>query len=891
MVRLALGSEAVPRPVAVVPHTHWDREWYAPFPAFRQQLVELLDGLLPTLEADPSCRHFLLDGQMAMVDDYLAVRPEAAATLRRLNGAGRISLGPWYVLMDEFLVSGETIVRDLQLGLERAAALGGAMDVGYLPDMFGHVAQVPQLLRLAGIEHAVVWRGVPAAVAGTAFTWTALDGSSVRAEYLATGYHNGMGMPDDPEELLARIRRYVDELGPRLDGDPLLWMNGSDHTMPEPWIGRVVAEADDRAADLELRVTSLAEHLAAAPAPTTEVRGELRSGARANLLAGTTSNRVDVKQAAAAAERALERRAEPLCALFVPPDRWPAALFEEAWLAVVRNAAHDSICACSADEVVDAVLHRYAEARATADGLARTALRWVGLALGVDGPVAVNTTGRSRSGVVELEVPGTGAVEGAQVVAERPAALYDRTAPGRDLDGLLAPLHVQEVAPETYVVAVDIDERPDRVEVTMGAGPDLIESHAVAEQRLALEALAASRPETPFRVVVTQAPSRRVLVRVADVPAFGWAAWAPGPLDVPPVTADGTGLANGLVAVGLDPADGTFSIDGHRGLGRLVDGGDRGDTYTYDPPRDDRLVDAPESVVVEVAEAGPVRGRLVVRARYRWPEELAEGLQARAGDREVEVRTTVELRAGERVVRVTTELDNTVRDHRLRVHLPLPRRSATSVAETAFGAVERGTAAEGGPTEHPLPTFPSRRFVSAGGLTVVHDGLQEYELVDVAADGTAGELALTLLRCTGILSRVEVGNRPLPAGPALRLEGPQLAGRRTLRWAVAVGDDVDPWALADDVLLPLDVVEGAGAGHLPERGSALVVTGAEVSAVVRRAGALEVRVHNPSPDTTTVSFPGRAGWLVDLRGRALEPFDGAFPLGPWAVATARLTEA
>ena len=352
----------------------------------------------------------------------------------------------------------------------------------------------------------------------------------------------------------------------------------------------------------------------------------------------------------------------------------------------------------------------------------------------------------------------------------------------------------------------------------------------------------------------------------------------------------GTGLRNGTTTVEVDPGSGTFAVDGHTGLGRLVDGGDRGDTYTYDPPRDDEVVDTPESVVVELAEAGPVRGRLVVRARYRWPEGLDAGLQARAGGREVEVRTTLELRAGERVVRVTTELDNAVRDHRLRVHLPLPRRAATSVAETAFGVVERGTTAEGGPTERPLPTFPSRRFVSAGGLTVVHDGIQEYELVDVDGDGTAGELALTLLRCTGILARVEVGNRPLPAGPPVPLEGPQLAGRRVLEWAVAVGDDVDPWAVADDVLLPLDVVGGVAAGHLPARGTALDVRGAEVSAVVRRAGALEVRVHNPSPATTTVELPGRAGWLVDLRGRALEPFDGSFPLEPWSLATARLTE-
>ncbi|MCU1374169.1 MAG: alpha-mannosidase, partial [Actinomycetia bacterium] len=120
--------------VTVVPHTHWDREWYSSFQTFRLRLVDLLDDVLPRLESDPSLAHFLLDGQLAMVDDYLAVRPGAEAGLRRLNGAGRISMGPWYVLMDEFLVSGETMIRNLQLGLDRAAALGGAMEVGYLPD-------------------------------------------------------------------------------------------------------------------------------------------------------------------------------------------------------------------------------------------------------------------------------------------------------------------------------------------------------------------------------------------------------------------------------------------------------------------------------------------------------------------------------------------------------------------------------------------------------------------------------------------------------------------------------------------------------------------------------------------------------------------------------------
>ena len=123
-------AAAHPMTVAIVPHTHWDREWYLPFQVFRIRLVALLDRLLPLLESDLSYARFLLDGQTAVLDDYLAVRPEAAARLGRLAASGRLQVGPWMILMDEFMVSGETLVRDLQLGVARATELGGPMPVG-----------------------------------------------------------------------------------------------------------------------------------------------------------------------------------------------------------------------------------------------------------------------------------------------------------------------------------------------------------------------------------------------------------------------------------------------------------------------------------------------------------------------------------------------------------------------------------------------------------------------------------------------------------------------------------------------------------------------------------------------------------------------------------------
>src|SRR5262245_2065939 len=133
------AGRTAPRRVHVVPHTHWDREWYSSFQTFRLRLVDLLDDLLGRLECDRSYARVVLDGQLAEVEEYLAVRPEAAERLRRLVGRGGVAIGPWYTLPDEFLLGGETLVRNLQLGLRVGERYGGAMAVGYVLDMFGHL--------------------------------------------------------------------------------------------------------------------------------------------------------------------------------------------------------------------------------------------------------------------------------------------------------------------------------------------------------------------------------------------------------------------------------------------------------------------------------------------------------------------------------------------------------------------------------------------------------------------------------------------------------------------------------------------------------------------------------------------------------------------------------
>jgi mannosylglycerate hydrolase len=892
----------MPRNVAVVPHTHWDREWYEPFEIFRMRLVDTLDTLVELMESDPSYGWFLLDGQMAAVDDYLEIRPQATDRLRELAASGRIAVGPWYVLMDEFLVSGETMVRNLQMGLERAAEFGGAMDVGYLPDMFGHIAQMPQILAEAGLEHAVVWRGVPSAIDRSAFWWVAPDGSKVRAEYLTTGYSNAATLPDDAASLVQRVAAYEKDEGPfLLDG--ILYMNGSDHLPPQPFLGRVVAEANELQDDYAFRITSLPDYLSKAPVdglPTWH--GELRSGFRANLLMGVTSNRVDVKQAAAAAEIAIERRAEPYSALFGRPGEWPGRLLELAWLNVVRNAAHDSICACSVDGVVDAVLERFAEARRVGEGLAERALVSLAGSMQKAGPVVVNAAARPRSGIVELVVAGeSGDASREQVLSAHSSLPGTLTLDAATFTSILGVLEGTRISDDAWIHDVEVEEDDTGIDVVVSVGTEEVPGIPVDALKGNLFARLAARPDAVVRVTLDQPPVRQVVARVADVPGLGWAAYEPAPLEHP-VTAraavPGEGpagsvvLENGIVVVVVDAEDGTFSMNGHAGLGRLVDGGDIGDSYNYSPPHQDSLVSAPESVRVEVVEEGPVRAGALVTAEYRWPEDADPVASTRRGEQRVTVTTKLELHADESSVKVTTAFINPSRDHRVRVHFPLPESAATSTSGSAFGTVTRGLGAEGRSEELGLPTFPARDFVVAGGLTVAHAGVMEHELVDLEGSGgdqVARTLATTLLRSTGMLSRVGMTYRPVPAGPLTPVEGLQLLRERIEATYVLALGDVDPWAVADDLAIPLESTPSLGGGNRAPVGSALSVEGARLSALTRRDGHLELRVFNPTPEETTVRVGDATGWLVDLRGRPTAPFTGSFTLRPFGIATARLT--
>ena len=246
--------------------------------------MDLWDELLALTEADPDFR-FLMDGQTVVIDDYLEVRPAAKPRLERAVARGQIQVGPWYTLPDEFLVSGETLIRDLQRGIASADAHGGSMRVGYLPDSFGHAAQMPQLYRQLGFRHAAVWRGVPLAIDRVAFMWEAPDGSRILTAYMGNSYSHGVDLPTEADGLATRIAAALRAIEPFHPGADVLLMNGNDHVLPQRALSAAVRGASGRLNGTQIQLARLDDYLATLPEHEWPLwRGELRSSARANVL-------------------------------------------------------------------------------------------------------------------------------------------------------------------------------------------------------------------------------------------------------------------------------------------------------------------------------------------------------------------------------------------------------------------------------------------------------------------------------------------------------------------------------------------------------------------------------------------------------------------------------
>jgi len=320
-----------PKIAYIVSHTHWDREWYKPYHQFRIDLVRIVQRILDALENDEDFRHFLLDGQSVVLEDYLEIRPEDEARISTLVRENSLSVGPWYILPDEFLVSAEATVRNLIIGHRVASRLGRVQKVGYMPDSFGHIAQMPQILQLAGIDSFVYSRGNGDEIerTGHEFFWQAPNGSQVLAVNQCKGYDNaaGLGLASyweahtqravDLELAVERVRELFSTMRQLSQGDVYLLNNGGDHIGPQREFGAILRALHDAFPDTSFVHSSMEEFFDAVKAAgfvKNRHCGEMVQGRFHYILSGVWSARMYLKQLNDLAQTTMSVYAEPLAA-------------------------------------------------------------------------------------------------------------------------------------------------------------------------------------------------------------------------------------------------------------------------------------------------------------------------------------------------------------------------------------------------------------------------------------------------------------------------------------------------------------------------------------------------------------------------------------------------
>lgn len=747
----------------LVSHTHWDRAWYCTFQEFRIRLVRLVDNLIDILHADPEFRVFMLDGQMSVIEDYLEVRPGRAAELQALCRSGRVQVGPWFVLADEFLVSPEALIRNLRLGHRMGEAFGGVTKIGYVPDGFGHIAQLPQILRGFGIDNAFFWRGMgkEGDLLGTEFMWRAPDGSAVTTILMPWGYHNvtnlGYGihwgdtsqMMFDMSLAVEKIERAVARLIPMANTDALLLMNGIDHAEAEPRVPEIIRVANQRLEDAAITHGTLADHLArvrAAGKPLPEFEGEFRWGRYSEILQGVYSTRIHLKQANHKGEVLLERYAEPLAALaWLAGGDVPAGvpdLLEKAWHWLLLNHPHDDIYGSGIDEVHHEMDFRFSQSRQIAEALVRDNLRLLARQLDYTGQ------------------PGT------------PLIVYNPLGWAR-----------QETA--EAVIDFEFDD------------PTADDFQVVDEQGRIVPHQVTGDHEAFWMEVLKPNRKRRVEVLLpADVPACGVAGLYVQPRSGVPadthLTSSERSAENRYVRLQIEDDGGLTITDKqtsqtYPGLHHFYDVEDSGDEYTHCPlPENSQTISTRGvSAAIWHLENGPLRVTFLIERALQIPARLTEDRQQRSAEMVMlPIISEVMLYADQPGVYITTRIHNAAHDHKLTVNFPTGIRATHAHVDESFLIAERDLHLPDstGWVEDPTPLMHQRAFTDLSdggrGLAVLNRGLPS---VEVYPDGT---IALTLLRSVGWLSRDDLWVRRIAAGPLVPTPGAQCEGDYTYEYAI-----------------------------------------------------------------------------------------------------------
>ncbi|HUU29890.1 MAG TPA: glycoside hydrolase family 38 C-terminal domain-containing protein [archaeon] len=856
-----------------IPSTHWDREWYEPFQGFRMRLVSLLDELFETLEKDPAYKCFLTDGQIIPIYDYLEIRPEKRELVERYVREGRLKPGPWYVQPDEWLVSGESLVRNLQLGMKLSRELGAPLSWGgFACDQFGHVGQLPQIFDQLNIPVAFVWRGLKAKESTGHFNWKAPDGTVIPSYRFGTRGYSTYSFavrgaiedrPFDLEKAVGRLVEYVLEEAGRSTVKPILLFDGGDHMEIEPQTSALIARANEKLEPRGIRIihsdpdSYMKELLADRGKIEMTFAGEMRESRRddtdGHLIPGVLSSRIHLKQRNAACEDELCLWAEPF-STFVAVNlgrEYPKGYLHVAWKHLVQNHPHDSMCACSIDQVHQDMIYRFDQSLGISSRLTAQALKDIAKA------------------AAPKDIP-----EGSLVLAVFNATAEDINEPV-DLD---IPLPV---------------DWPKRFAEFFGY-----------EEKFSFRLINAQGEEVPYQLVgqirdhqgfwrqryhFPTGDTRHIIKVTAPlrVPAFGYTTLIVKPVDGPTrylgsMAVSHRAVENETLLVQAE-TNGTISITDKR-TGRkyeqlltFEDRADIGDGWYHGVAVNDyiNLSTACGADIAVIAD-GIAKATIRIAVTMNVPQQFDFKNMERCGETApLKIVSDVTLRKGSDRVEVATTVDNTILDHRLRVLFPTNLKGDTYLSNSAFDVVERPVALASDNNlrdELDVETRPQISWTAfgdgVGGLAVVSRGLPESAVIN----NPERPIALTLFRAfrRAVFSNDNPGGQ-IQGKLVFRYDIVPVAQKIPVNRLFVLGQRVNgPTRVID--LLHRDLQLAGRAGALPRELSFLKVTGNAVfTSVQLDSNKMSVRLFNPhgTKEKITITLSTRPGGAkcVTLDGR------------------------
>lgn len=902
------------RTAYVVSHTHWDREWRWPLWETRQMLIDFMDELIEVLEAGQYAG-FVMDGQVIPLLDYLEMRPEMAERIKSLVTGGKLQIGPWFTLPDEYPVDGEALVRNLLWGVRKANKLGGAFMVGYTPFGWGQTAQLPQIYAGFGIDVVMVGKRVSSRRApNSEFIWRSPDGTELlatrfgddgRANFYFNAHlsllfgidHKGSGwhydwsnggvayhqadrarMEQDHFRLDAPATWHPEKVTPELIealwrttddsvlDDARLMMNGSDYTAAQPMLPEMIDRFNkiDPDPDRQWVQATMSEFIELIrdkidPSKLTVVEGELRDGPAGPLTGNALATRLYIKRLNRKAQTMLIRFAEPLATLasLAVGAEYPHSFLKKAWQYLLESHPHDSINGATQDKTAQDVLDRLHQVEDISNTVGNRAMQ--------------------------------------ELVRHIDTRCF------ADKDVLLVvfnPLpHPRNEVIEAWINMPDTRPRnetwrayrpPEGLQIFDAGGTPV----STQNQGYTPESYSVSELHT--RAFPYNCLRHWVFFDTGEIPGGGYKVFRAAPIDEAKTggtewsdSFSRTGsllkapdmIVNEYLIVRMNP-NGTFNLtDKETGisfqeLNYYEDSGEHGDYWLNERPMFNQVHTSLGSQArIWSQDSGPLHATLISEITMQLPKmgDKAEKSRGEALEPLI-IQTAVTLRARQHVADVRVEFENRHEDYYLRVMLPTGLTLATHADSGGHFGVDHRPVRPQGPSDGAIwpdmATQPMSSFldVSDGdtGLAILSDDLTEYEVLD----NDERTIALSLLRGVRnwICTEARVGSG-FPSQP-----GGQSLGMHSIRYGIM--PHRGNWQVANIPLaaelfrVPLYPIQtNAHNGCLPgDQISFFAIDNPELRlSTLKKAEEREtiiIRLYNPSP----VSQKGRLTMAGEIKG-------------------------